>query len=144
MFRAKAIRRTTRLRAKSARTRGDTRALCLLGSTSDLDTRELPVRARARATEEVDVSTARDDRTSNSVECEISNGNTSGGDASRRAVLVVLLNDNTVLPDAAEGDVLVRDVVDGARGARDGLDAHAVVRVADRVALDVHVLDRVV
>lgn len=59
------------------------------------------------------------------VDSQIGDGDTAGGGSGRAAVLVILLNDDTVLGDSGESDVLVGDALDGAGGAVDGLDADA-------------------
>lgn len=57
---------------------------------------------------------------------------------------VLTLNDNTILGNAAKGDVLVSDVLDGTGSARDGLDADTVLAVDDLVVVNVDILDGVV
>ena len=58
------------------------------------------------------------------VDSQTGNGDTVGGGSGRASVLVILLDDDTVLGDSGEGDVLVGDALDGALGAGDGLDAN--------------------
>ena len=58
------------------------------------------------------------------VDSQIGDGDTAGGGSGRAAVLVILLDDDTVLGDSGEGDVLVGDALDGAGSAVDGLDAN--------------------
>ena len=58
------------------------------------------------------------------VDSQIGDGDTVGGLSGRAAVLVILLDDETVLGDSGEGDVLVGDALDGAGGAGDSLDAN--------------------
>ena len=45
--------------------------------------------------------------------------------------LVILLNDNAVLGDAAESDIFIGNAGDGSSGVVDGLDADAVLGVLD-------------
>lgn len=54
-----------------------------------------------------------------------------GGVTSWGAVLVVLLDNDTVIGDAREGDVFVGDAGDGSRSIVNGLDADTVRRVAN-------------
>ena len=139
-FEKKAIR----LRALGAGAGGDTRASLGLGATGDLDVGEGPVGAGTATAEEVDVGAAGGDGTSDAVELEVSDWDTGGGLAGRGAVLVVLLNDNTVLGNVGKGDGGVGDVLDGTGGTVDSLDANTVVTVGDDVVVDVDVLDSVV
>lgn len=75
---------------------------------------------------------------------EISDWDTSGWLSSWRTVLVVLLDDDTVLGDVLEGDVLVGDARDGTGGTRDGLDTDTVVGIADGGGGDGDIFDDVV
>jgi hypothetical protein len=69
---------------------------------------------------------------------------TAGWGTSWGAVLVILLNDNTVGGDTREGDVLVGNTADGTSGTRDGLDTDTVGRVLDSGGFDNNVRDSVV
>lgn len=102
-----------------------TRALAALLTTSEGVSSPGPVLAAAVTAEDVDVSTAALNGTGNLLNLEAGNGDTGGGLAGRAAVLVILLNDDTVLGDSGESDVLVGDALDGTGGAVDGLDADA-------------------
>ena len=130
--------------ARSARAAGDVGALGALGSASDLVAGPLPVGAGSLTAKDVGLNTLGRNSASDARDLEIGDGNTGGGLASGGAVLVVLLDDDTVLSDVGEGDVLVGDVGDGASGARDGLDADTVVGVENLGVLDDNVLDGVV
>jgi hypothetical protein len=125
-------------------TGGNVEARSALLSASDAVARPGPVGAAALTAEDVDVGSRRSDGTLDVLDSETSDWDTGGGLASRRAVLVVLLDDNSVLGDVLEGDVLVADTRDGTGGARDGLDADTVVRVGDGGVRDDDVLDGVV
>lgn len=135
------------MRSGDALARGSIRntlALAAGFSSSDADARPRPIAAGSIGAEDVDLSSIILNRTSNTIDGKTGDGDTVGGLASRRTVLVVLLNDDTVLGDAGEGDVRVSDVGDGAGGIVDGLDAHAVLGVLDGGARDGDVLDIVV
>jgi hypothetical protein len=80
-------------------------------ATGELDARPSPVRAGTRGAQNVDIGSGARDGPGNLAHLQVGDGNTAGGGASGAAVLVVLLNDNTVLGDAAQGDVGVVDVV---------------------------------
>lgn len=124
--------------------RWDVRALRARLSPSDLVARPSPVRAGALSAQDINISCARRDRTSDLLDHEIGDRDARGRLPGRAAVLVVLLNDDAVLGDPAERDVRVRDVGDRARRAVHRLDAHAVLRVADLRVRDHHALHRVV
>lgn len=64
--------------------------------------------------------------------------------ARRRSVLVVLLDDDTVLRNARQRDALVSNVGNRTGGVVDSLDAHAVLGVLDLRALNEDGFDRVV
>lgn len=129
------------LRALGA-TRGDTLARLGLGTASDAVVGPGPV--LAVGAKDVDVGAARLDGADNLVDGEVGDGDASGGSASGAAILVVLLNDDSVLGNVGQRDVVVLDVGDGASSARNGLDAHAVVRVGDLGVEDANRLDDVV
>jgi hypothetical protein len=59
-------------------------------------------------------------------------------------ILVVLLDNDAVLPNAGESVAAVGDARDGASGTRDSLDADTVVTVDDLVVKEVDVADSVV
>jgi hypothetical protein len=63
------------------------------------------------------------------VERQVCDRHAVGRSACRRAVLVVLLDDDAVVADVGERDVLVGHVGDGAGRFIDGLDAHTVFGV---------------
>lgn len=113
-------------------------------STGDADAGPGPAGAAACATENVDVSAGRGDGARDALDGETGDGDAGSRGARGLAVLAVLLNDNAVLGNVLQRNVLVRHARDGARRARDRLDAHAVVRIDDRRARYNHVLDRVV
>jgi hypothetical protein len=122
----------------------DTGAASALLSTSDAVARPGPVGAATLTAKDVDVSTLGGDSTLDVLNSEASNRDTGSGLASGGAVLVVLLDDDTILGDVLESDVLVGNARDGTSGARDGLDADTVVRVDNSVVRDDDVLDYVV
>jgi hypothetical protein len=123
---------------------GDVHAACALLSTSDSVTRPGPVGARALTAEDVDIKTLSSNSTLDVLDGEASDRDTSSGLAGGATVLVVLLDDDTVLGDVVEGDVLIGDTGDGTGSARDSLDADTVVGVDDSSAGDDDILDGVV
>jgi hypothetical protein len=127
--------------------RGASRNILALGAlltAGDVDARPCPVGAAARSTKDVNISGRALHGTSDLLEGNIRNLDAVGGIAGGAAVLVVLLDDNTVLGDTLEGDVLEPDAGDGASRAVDGLDARAVLRVDDLGVGDGDVVDGVV
>lgn len=90
-----------------------------------------PIRARATATQDINISARALHSARNPANREPRNRHARRRRPRRAAVLVVLLDDDAVLGDARQRDVLVGDVLDGARRVVDGLDAHAVLRVFD-------------
>jgi hypothetical protein len=125
-------------------TAGDVHATGALLSTSDGVTRPSPVGARSLTAKYVVVETLSSNGTLDVLDGKTGDRDTSGGLAGRRAVQVVLLDDDTVLGDVLEGDVLVGDTGDGTSGARDGLNADTVVGVDDGGVGDDDVLDDIV
>lgn len=125
-------------------TAGDVLALGARLSTSDTVARPLPARARALAAKQVDVGARRSDGALDAGDSKVGDWDASGGGTGRAAVLVVLLNDDTVLGDVAQGDAAVGDAGDLAGSAGDRLDTDAVVRVADLAVRNEHSVDGVV
>lgn len=66
------------------------------------------------------------------INSQASNRDAIGRCATWRAILIVLLDHNTVLRNVGERDVLVRDSRNGTSSAVDGLDSYAVVTILDR------------
>lgn len=118
-------------------------ALIRLLATGDADTLPGPVRAAALAAEDVDGGGLAGNGASDTVDSEVSDGDTGGGLAGGATVLVVLLDDDTVLLDVLEGDVLVGHAADRAGSTRDGLDTDTVVGVDDGGVGNLDVLDGV-
>lgn len=131
-------------RLAGSATAGDVLALGALLSTGDTVAGPGPAGAGALAAEQVGVGAGRGDGALDAGDSEVGDRDTGGGGTGRAAVLVVLLDDDTVLGDVAQGDVVEGHAGDLAGGAGDGLDADAVVRVADLAVLDVHSVDGVV
>lgn len=125
-------------------TTGDVRASGGLLTTSDGVTAPSPVGASALGAENVDIGGRAGDSSSVLCHGQSSDWDACGGCASRGTVLVVLLNDNTVLLDAGKGVTAVCDSRNGTSGARDSLDTDAVVAVDDLVVGEVDVADSVV
>lgn len=130
--------------ASSARATGDVRARGALDTASNRVAGPLPVGARSFSAKDVGLNTLGGHGTSDAGNLKVGNGDTSGGRAGGGAILVVLLDDNSVLGDVGEGDILVGDVGYGAGSARDGLDADTVVRVGDLRVFNDNILDDVV
>lgn len=123
-------------------TRGNSLALGRGLSTSDLVVGPGPV--LAVGAKDVDISSAGLDSSGDLVDGDVGDGDTSSGGSSRRTVLVILLNDDTVLGDVGESDGVVLDIGNGTGSARNGLDADTVVGVGDGRVEDADSLDGVV
>jgi len=130
--------------AGGARAAGDTRALAGLLATRDGVARPLPVGASTGGTENVGVGTRAGNTDLVVVHGEASDRDTVGGLAGRGTVLVVLLNDNTVLGDAGESVASVLNARDLASSTVDSLDTETVLRVGDLVVGELDVGDGVV
>lgn len=131
-------------RLAGSATAGDVLALGALLSTSDAVAGPGPARAGALAAKQVGVGAGRGDGSLDAGDSKVGDWNTSGGGSGRAAVLVVLLDDDTVLGNVAEADIVEGHAGNLAGGAGDGLDTDTVVRVADLAVLDVHSVDGVV
>lgn len=117
-------------RAKLAgRAAGD--ALALGGGLAASDAVTSPGPVLARRAEDVYVGTGGLDGAGNLVDGHIGDGDAGCRGAGRAAVLVVLLDNNTVLGNVGKSDAVILDVGDGSSGTRHGLDANTVVRVGD-------------
>jgi hypothetical protein len=123
---------------------GDVEALVALLATSKADTRPLPAGAGALTTENVHRDGLGANAALDAVDSQASNRDTGGRLAGRRAVLVVLLDHDSVLGNVLKGDVLVGHVLDGAGRAGDGLDADTVVGVDDLGVKDLYGVNDVV
>lgn len=124
---------------------GHTRALlAVLLTTRDGVSRPGPVLAATLAAENVDGNSAALDRAGNLLDSEASNGDTGGGLAGRATVLIILLDDDTVLGDVGQLDVGESDAGDSTGGLVDGLDTDTVVRVENGGVGDGDVLHDVV
>jgi hypothetical protein len=73
-----------------------------------------------------------------------SNWNTGSRVASRATILVILLNNDTVVCDSRESDVFVGNALDGSRSIVNSLDAYAILGVLDCGTGDGHAADGVV
>ena len=113
-------------------------------ATSDAVAGPSPLGARPLAAEDVHLCRALGHRASDTADCQVRDGNTSRRSTGRATVLVVLLDDNTILGDVGQGDTLVLDIRNRARRVVHRLDAHAIVRVGDGAVENAHRLDRVV
>lgn len=128
----------------SSATAGDVLALGALLSTGDTVSGPGPARAGALAAEEIGVSAGRRDGALDAGDGQVGDRDSSGWGTGGAAVLIVLLDDDAVLGDVAQADVVEGDAGDLSGGARDRLDADAVVRVDDLAVLDVHSVHDVV
>ena len=118
--------------------------LITLLAARDVDTLEGPVGAAAFTAENVHGHSIIADRAGHTVDSDIGDLDVVTGLASRAAVLVVLLDNDAVVGDSGQLDVGVSDVADGAGLIDNGLDAHAVRRVADGRVVDSDILHSVV
>lgn len=118
----------------------DVLASSALLSTSNGVSGPSPSRARSASAKNVDVGSGRGDGTLDILDSETGDGDTGSGSASWGSVLVILLDDDTVLGNAGEGDVLVGYALDGSSGAVDGLDTDTVLGVLDCAGGDGYVL----
>jgi hypothetical protein len=105
---------------------------------------DIPRPSRAGCAKNVDVGCGWRNGTVNVGESKTLDRDTAGWGTSWGAVLVILLNDNTVGGDTREGDVLVGNTADKTSGTRDGLDTDTVGRVLDSGWFDNNVRDSVV
>lgn len=113
-------------------------------TTSDGISRPGPVRAATATAKNVDVSSAALDSAGNLLDSQVGNGDTSSGGTGRAAVLVILLDDNTIARDLGQLDVGEGHARDCTSGLVDGLDAHTVGGVGHGRVGDGHVLHSVV
>lgn len=123
---------------------GGARVVAALVTTSNIDVGEGEVLTASIATEDVVGVRVGLDGSGDVLKDNVSDHDTVGGLTSWAAVEVILLDIQTVVGNAGEGDVLVGDVGDGTVGARVGLDAHAVLRVGDDGVLEGDGIDGVV
>lgn len=128
--------------ARSSGSRGNALALVRLLATSDLVVSPGPV--LGIGAKDQDVCTARLDRSSDLVDGDIGDRNASGRDTSGRSVLIILLDDNTVLGDVGQSDGIVLDVRNRTGGSRNSLDTNTVVGVGDGGVEDANGLDNIV
>jgi hypothetical protein len=148
--------------ATGTRAAGKTRALCGLLATGDLVARPLPAGASTRGAKDVGVGARAGNTDSVISHGKTSDWDTSGGLreiklaefcgrvgystylASGGAILVVLLNNNTVLGDSGENISRVSDAGDFASGTVDSLNTETVLRVGDLVVQELDVGDSVI
>jgi hypothetical protein len=91
---------------------GDVGALAALHAASDADARPLPVGASTLGAKDVNLLGLGSDAASNVLDSKTGDRDAGGGLASGRAVLVVLLDQDSGLGDVLEGDALVGDVLE--------------------------------
>ena len=97
------------------------RALSFL-ATSDIDLFPRPL--RAVCAEKVDICSVTRYSPVHIVDRQVSDGHAGGGLPGRAAVLVILLDDDTIIRDARQCDVFVRHARHGPSGSGNGLDAY--------------------
>jgi hypothetical protein len=119
-------------------------ALAASLTARDIVSRPGPVRAATVAAENEDGSSLALNTAGNLLDSQTGNGDTGGGSSGRATVLVILLDDDTVLGDVGQLDVGEGHVRDVTGGLVDGLNADAVVRVGHGGVGDGHVLHDVV
>ena len=119
-------------------------ALAASLTTSDRVSRPGPARAATATAKNIDVSSTALNGTGNLLDSQAGNGDTSSGGTGRAAVLVILLDDNTIAGDLGQLDVGEGHARDSTSGFVDGLDPHAVGGVGYGRVGDGHVLHDVV
>jgi hypothetical protein len=130
--------------AAGARAAGDTRALAGLLAARDLVARPLPAGASTRSAKDVGVGTSAGDTDSVISHGKASDRNIGSGFPGRRSVLIVLLNNYTVLGDVGEDVAGVSNAGDLSSSTVDSLDTETVLRVGDLVIQELDVGDGVV
>lgn len=105
-------------------------------TTSDVNTRPGPVRASTGRAEDVDLVSTIGNITSDVLNGEVGDRDTIGRSTSGRTVLVILLDNDTVVGDVGEGDAGVGDVGDFTGSVVDGFDADTVGAVLDSAVFD--------
>ena len=109
---AQTSQKTTNNAVHLARSRaGDVGALAALHTTSNADTRPLPVGASTLGAKNVNLLSLGTDGALDVLDGETGDRDAGGGGASGGAVLVVLLDEDSGLGDVLEGDALVGDVL---------------------------------
>ena len=103
-----------------------------------------PSRARSRPAKNVNISSRAADRAFNVLDCKASNRDACRGCASWGSVLVILLDDDTVLSDTGERNVAVGNSANASSSTRDCLNADTVLGVLDSGARDGDGLDSVI
>ena len=125
-------------------TGGNVLALAAGLTAGDVNAGHGPVSAAAVTAEDVDLNSVGVNRASDFLELNIGDGDTVGGGTGGVTVLVVLLNDDTVVGDTGDLDVGEGDVLNGTGGVVDGLDTDTVLGVRDSRIDEGNVLDSVV
>ena len=128
--------------ARSSGSRGNALALVRLLATSNLVVSPSPVLGISAKNQ--DVGAARLDGSSNLVDSDIGDRNASSRDTSWRSVLIILLDDNTILGDVGQSDGIVLDVRNRTGGSGNSLDTNTVVGVGDGGVKDANSLDNIV
>lgn len=125
---------------------GDVLARVVLLAAGDTDVLPGPVGAGAGAADDGQVVALGGDGAVavQAVDGDAGDGQVAGGVAVQVAAVVVLLDQDTVLGDVVEGDILVGDAANLARGVLLGLDADTVVGVLDGALGEGHARDGVV
>jgi hypothetical protein len=120
------------------------RRVCL--TTSDSNRGPSPGLARGATTDNNDIVSRGGNgaSTRNVLDGQISDGDTSGRVSVKITTIVVLLDEDTVFRDAAEGDVIVLDVVDSSGVAGDSLDTDTLDGLGDSGAEERDSVDGVV
>lgn len=113
-------------------------------AAGDVDAAPRPVGASTLRAQDVNVGALLEHVSSDLVELDVGDRDATAGLARRLAVLVVLLDDNTLLDNILEGNVLVQDVVNLANRIGNGLDADTVIGAGDDGVGDLHVEDIIV
>lgn len=88
-----------------------------------------PVRAGTTGTEDIDVGRTALDGAGHAVKCEIGDWDAASWCSGWAAVLIILLDDNTVIGDSREGDILVSHARDRPCGIIHRLNSDAILAV---------------
>lgn len=113
-------------------------------ATSEVNVLPGPVTAAIVTTQDVHLDSVALDGASDTIDSHILDSDTVRWVTGRGTILVVLLDNNTVVGDAGESDVGESDVGDGTSGIVNSLDTDTVLGVADSGRGEGDVLDSVV
>ena len=113
-------------------------------TTSNAISSPNPVRAATLSAKNIDRRGLRSNSTLHIRHSQIGDRDTSGRGTGGRAILIVLLNDDTILCDAGKCDILIRNIINGTGCIIYRLDADTILRVRDGAILNDDAIDGVV